>query len=298
MKVDSVFPSAVEFGLVSARSVTKARAASLIAWVCLAEQPAHAETKQACGDAYYAVQVLRDEGKLAEALEAAQVCVSEGCAQFVRDDCTRWRDEIEANLAARPATVLIEAFDETGARIQEARATLEGAPWLASLDGVAQEVPPGTHTVEVTVDGEEPQRRTIVVRPGETAQRFAFTFDTSSDLARGFGPFPWVLGSVGAAAVIAGAVTGGLVIDAYLTTQDECDDETRTCSQEGRDAQERGRALGPATTGLLVGGTLFVGAGLLWGLLDPAPDPPSGARVVLSPIVSSSQVGLVLTISE
>lgn len=259
---------------------------------------AYAESKQACGDAYYAVQLLRDEGKLDDALIAVGVCVNESCAPFVRDDCSRWKVEIEAELAARAATVAIEALDQDGEPIHAASATLEGAPWLGQLDGKAVPLSAGPHVIEVRVEGETPQRRSILVRPREKNQRFTFEFDTRSALSSGDGPFPWILGGVGVAALIAGAVTGGLVIDAYLTTQDECDDVTRTCSREGLDAQEQGRSLGPATTALLVGGAVLAGTGLIWRLADSGEPSPSSATLLLTPVVSVGQVGLMLRYSE
>ena len=255
---------------------------------------AHADTKQACGDAYYAVQVLRDEGRLEEALEAARVCVSDSCAQFVQADCAAWRSQIESTLAARPATVVVEAFDEEGSPIQEATATLEGAPWLTRLDGQARELPAGPHVIEVTVVGEEPQRRSILLRPGEKDLRVVFTFDTGSELGRGDGPFPWVLGGVGLAALIGGAVTGGLVIDAYLTTQDECNDATRTCSVAGLAAQDEGRTLGPVTTALLVGGGVLLTVGLVWRFAAPSNQQPATATLLIAPTVGPNEVGLTL----
>lgn len=268
--------------------------ATMLAVFCV-EREAHADSKQACGDAYYAVQVLRDEGKLADALDAAKICVSDACAQFVRDDCSKWKVEIESALATLPSTVIVEAFDEEGAPIQDASATLEGKPWLARLDGQPRELVPGTHALEVAVDGEEPQRREVVVRAGEVEQRVVFRFDTSSDLGRGDGPLPWVLGGVGLAAIVAGTVTGALVLDAYLTTQDECNDDTRTCSVEGSDAQDLGRTLGPPTTALLVGGSVLVAAGLVWKLLDSGPPAQQNTTLVVIPALSTSHVGLVLS---
>jgi hypothetical protein len=178
--------------------------------------------------------------------------------------------------------------------IREASATLAGASWLASLDGEARELPPGTHVVEVSAPGRASQRRSIVVRAGEKEQRVVFTFESLSSLGRGYGPFPWVLGSVGLASLVAGAVTGGFVIDAYLTTKDECDDRTRRCTVEEDDAADRGRLLGPLTTGLLVGGAVLGVAGLAWKLADPGESRPPAAAFWFTPVVTTSEVGLVL----
>jgi hypothetical protein len=254
---------------------------------------AAADTRQACGDAYYAVQVLRDEGKYEDALYAAEICVSDDCAKFVRDDCTVWKREIEALVAARRASLIVEALDEDGLPMREATATLDGAAWLTSLDGEARDLPPGTHEIEVSVDGQPSQRRSVIVRAGEQAQRVVFTFGSPSNLSRGDGPIPWILGGVGLAALVAGATTGGFVIDAYLTTQEECDDVARSCSPAGDAAADRGRVLGPTTTGLLVGGVVLMVTGLVWKLADPGTPRPPETSWLLTPRLTATEVGLV-----
>jgi hypothetical protein len=263
-----------------------------------AARPAVAETKQACGDAYYAVQVLRDEGKYEDALAAAEICVSADCAKFVRDDCAAWKRDIEAVVAIRRSSVIVEAFDEDGVPIREASATLAGASWLASLDGEARELPPGTHVVEVSAPGRVSQRRSIVVRAGEKEQRVVFTFESLSSLGRGYGPFPWVLGSVGLASLVAGAVTGGFVIDAFLTVQDECDDEARVCSVAGDEAAARGRLLGPLTTGLLVGGGALLGAGVVWKLVDSVEPGARRTALLIAPVIAPGELGLLFRVTR
>ena len=263
-----------------------------LAWPGLAR----ADAKQECSEAYYAAQVLRDEGKLEEALLVANLCAREVCADFIRIDCNAWKSEIEAGLAqaaeAQRATVVVAASDCDGGALPDATITLDGKPWIARVDGRPREVPPGAHVLEARVDGAEPQRRAIEVRPGEKGQRVAFTFELRSAWLRGDGPSPWIVGGVGLAALVSGAITGGLVLDAYATTQDECDDATRTCSPAGLEAQDRGQILGPVTTGLFVGGGLLVGAGVAWMLLDPADTPAEATALVVVPALGPEHVGL------
>jgi hypothetical protein len=259
---------------------------------------ARADVKQECSEAYYAAQVLRDEGKLEDALHVANLCARDACAEFIRVDCNAWKREIEARVAqaaeAQRATVVVEVLDDEGALLPEATITLDGKPWIARVDGRPHEVPPGAHVIEARVDGAAPQRRSIEMRPGEKGARVAFTFEVRSEWLRGDGPSPWIAVGLGGAALVAGAVTGGLVLDAYATTQDECDDTTRTCSPAGLEAQERGQTLGPATTGLFVGGGLFVGAGLLWMLFDPSDAAAESTALVVVPALGPDLAALTL----
>lgn len=286
----------------SERAVTRRRRAGLVltvamlgASVALPSGVAHADTKQECSDAYYGTQVLRDEGKLEEALIAVKLCVRDACAPFIRDDCTSWQRDLEARLEALAASVVVLAVDASGAPLREVTVTLDGAPWLERLDGTARSVRAGTHKLEGRVRGAPPQATSVVLREGEKNHQVKLSFDVEGPEFRGggAGPGPWILGGVGLGALLAGAITGGLVLDAYAVTQDECDDATRTCSQAGLDAQARGRDLGPWTTGLLVGGgTLVAGAAVWLVVIATRPAAPPATAFILAPSFNPNGAGL------
>jgi hypothetical protein len=87
----------------------------------------------------------------------------------------------------------------------------------------------------------------------------------------------YVLLGVGGATVIAGVITGVLVLDRRATVDEECDEAKVTCrSQEGLDAAAEGRTLGPATTILLAGGGALVVTGILFAILG---DESAGVQV-------------------
>lgn len=78
---------------------------------------------------------------------------------------------------------------------------------------------------------------------------------------------PWVIAGVGAAALIAGAVTGVMALGAVSDIEEQCPDDA--CEPDFDLAGERddARTLVRATDFLLLGGTLLVAGGLAWALL-------------------------------
>jgi len=251
-----------------------------------------ADSKQECSDAYQKTQVLRAADKIEEALAQADIC-TRTCAKAFRDECASWR----ADLEARTATIIVEAIDATGVAVKDGSASLDGVPWLDELGGPARVVSKGPHTLEIAVEGVPSQKKAIVIREGEKGRTITITIPAKAPPDGASEPHrtgPWVVGGVGVATLIAGAVTGGFVVDAYSVTREECNDEKEECSQPGLDAQARGRLLGPVTTGLLIGGGTLVAAGVVWLIVAPSAPKPSAASVFLVPAISMHEGGVVL----
>ena len=102
---------------------------------------------------------------------------------------------------------------------------------------------------------------------------------------------PWIVGGVGAAGVIAGAVLGGVA-------QAKHDDAVAAPSQrEAADLQGSAEGLGTASTVAFIVGGGVLGIGVLWGILDltvlagPAEGqpPPAAVRVRITPTGGSIQ---------
>lgn len=247
---------------------------------------------QTCRDAYYQAQVLRDQGKLEGAVEQAKTCVRT-CGAELASDCEKWKQELETTMAS---TIVIVVVDSAGATVTDAVVSLDGVPWLDWLDGTAQTIAKGAHTLRAEVQGAAPVTRSIVVRQGEKDRKVELSIrterpDDAARVAHQVGP--WVVGGVGLGALIAGAVTGGVVVHDYDITEDECVDTSRTCSQRGLDAAARGRVLGPVTTGLLIGGGALVAAGVVWLIAAPR-DEKQSTRAFVAPLVSESGASVVV----
>jgi hypothetical protein len=251
-----------------------------------------ADTKQECSDSYQKTQVLRAADKLEEAIAQAEIC-TRTCSKSFLDECTSWKTSLEGRIAS----IIVEAVDATGAPVTDGTVSLDGVAWLDQLGGPARAVSKGPHTLEVTVNGGPAQKKSIVIREGEKNRKITVSIpsrsepDTSGNV---HSIAPWVVGGVGVAALIAGAVTGGFVLDAYSVTQDQCDDGNGTCTtQEGIDASERGQLLGPVTTGLLIGGSVLVAGGIIWLVVAPTETKPSATSLSVAPAISHQHLGLV-----
>ncbi len=89
----------------------------------------------------------------------------------------------------------------------------------------------------------------------------------------------YAVGGVGAAALVVGAVTGGLALAAKSTVDANCDGES--CNQDGLDAAQRGKILGNTSTAMFAIGLAGVGAGLALFFTAPRAEPRAvGVRLV------------------
>lgn len=91
----------------------------------------------------------------------------------------------------------------------------------------------------------------------------------------------WVLGSVGAAGVVAGAVTAGLTFEQQDINEAHCNDATRTCDQRGIDAREQGQLLGAVTTATWIASGGLLAAGLV--LVVSGGDTPAAVSLTTRP---------------
>jgi hypothetical protein len=153
--------------------LAKAPAAVSPAWIAVAlalavSQPALAQGDP-CLEAYVGAQRLRKAGKLVAARDAVRTCLGPSCPVETAGECAKWLAEIEASLP----TVVFEARDERGQDLAEIRVTVDGAPMLERLDGVARPIDPGPHVVGFELPDGRRFERTIVVREGEKNRRVA-----------------------------------------------------------------------------------------------------------------------------
>lgn len=87
-----------------------------------------------------------------------------------------------------------------------------------------------------------------------------------------------VLGGVGVAGAGVAAVTGILALGKKSTADEECNDQLRTCSQAGKDADSAGRSLTTISTiGWVVGVAGLAGAGAYFVLVGGGDEKPKTA---------------------
>lgn len=128
---------------------------------------------------------------------------------------------------------------------------------------------PGRMTTEVVVKIAEGERRTITVTAGHPVSAFAPASRSTDHSAPSETPVgAWIVGGVGAAALLTGGTFGVLAIVENGKVNDECHKTSSSlqCSQAGMDAARAGDTYATVANVLvpigLVG--LGVGAGWLW----------------------------------
>ena len=105
--------------------------------------PVLAADKQACIDAHSDAQHLRKADKLIDAQRALATCSASDCPSAVAQDCTTWRDEVEAAIPSIALTVR----DEAGHDIVDVRVSIDGALVATHLDGRPLPLDPGEHKI-------------------------------------------------------------------------------------------------------------------------------------------------------
>ena len=148
------------------------RALAIVAVVFVAGRAKADATAKECGEAYVGAQHDMHDGKLIEAREKLLVCARDPCAKALRPECTQWLADVEK---AMPS-IVIAAKSGKGDELHEVTVTIDGAPFVDRLDGVAKDVDPGLHVFKLTTNGEPPVEQKVLVREGEKARVVAFVF--------------------------------------------------------------------------------------------------------------------------
>jgi len=263
------------------------------------------DDKKACSEAYEQTQTLRRDGKLSAARAPAIVCARDVCAEFIRVDCAKWFGEIEAS----QPTIVFHVLDGTGAETSAVRVSLDGASWLGALDGKAKPVDPGHHVLRFEIAGAPPRDEPIEVREGEKDRAVSVSFQPApapaavpeaprsapeaprQDGAAGSAA-PWIVGGVGVAGLVVGAVAGGIVLHDKSVASGDCNETAHTCSPAGASAATAGKGLGPVSTAGFVVGGVGVAVGAVWLVLRRPSPPAQAARP--TPPAASLAIGPVL----
>ena len=143
----------------------------------------------------------------------------------------------------------------------------------ASLD-VALPVDPGEHTIEVDAPGRarsstkvslaEAETKTIEARAGAPSSAGPSSSGTTTappaDDGSGRRTAGYVVGGIGAAGIVVGAITGFMVLGKKSTVDDNCNAAKR-CSQTGLDAADSGKTLGTVSGIGFIAGAVGLGVG-------------------------------------
>ena len=207
-------------------------------------------------------------GRLASAWTAYVV------AQAAADEAHRSSYEAEAHARAealepRLARMTVEVPDAVRA-LPGLAIECDGVPVGPAQWGTPVPVDKGRHVVAATATGKA--RWEQVVEVGADGARVSVQVTGLADAKvespaeQTASPGPWIVGGIGVAALIAGAVTGGIVVAEKGVANAHCTaGPPPTCmDQTGLDAASKVRTLGPVTTVALTVGAAGVAAGAIW----------------------------------
>ncbi len=218
-------------------------------------------------------------GRVASAWEAYQSALAKLPPGDTRIPIVQDRiKKLEARLPKLVLSLAPGAPRETG--VKEGDAML-GA---AATYGVPLPLDPGAHHLAVTAPGRAPRNLDVTLAEGKTAtltvepgppeaassspSSAASSSSTASPTAApaGGSAGPWIIGGVGVVGLVAGAITGAIVLHAKSVADAHCTlGPPPTCKdQTGMDAASLVRTLGPATTVTLAFGATGVAAGAVW----------------------------------
>ena len=162
---------------------------------------------------------------------------------------------------------------------------LDGMRLSAAAVGVPLPADPGDHVVVVSAAGRGDARfalslavaekRSLQVGPGpensEVVPHLAASapvdrparapVDARAEISSSSPTLGYVIGGVGAGAIVASLVVGAVVLDRKATIEEQCSAAARRCTDEGFDAVASGRTLSTVATVSFAGGAVLLGVG-------------------------------------
>lgn len=183
---------------------------------------------------------------------------------------------------------------------QDIRVRVDGAEIDSTASSAPLALDPGIHTIAFRGPGQHEQAKAIELRERELLE-VAIPFDApaaqqpaspsapppSNDRTHGGAPVAdnsdrflglerrttaYLVGGVGVAGLLAGAITGILGLHQEAVGNANCSDATRTCNHKGVDANGRARSLATASSAGFVLGIVGVGLGsYLYVTAEPTP---------------------------
>ena len=279
-------------------SIFLAMAAGLVA---SSPGAARADQTDACIEASVRGQELRDQGKLVAAREQLLVCGVQSCPRLLQKECSEWLADVEA----RTPSIVIGAIDAEGHDTADVKVTLDGAPFLARLDGQAQPIDPGAHRLTFEHAGSAVLEQQLILREGERRRVVTVRLPplaSSAPRAAPAAPLPAApVAAAGPARTVAAFGLGGLAVAAGVTfavlgfgARGDADHLRTTCApacDPGDVDAVRAKQIGANVA--LGAGVLAAGAAAVLVFTWPAPL-ASGARVAVRPIVGGAIGGIAL----
>jgi hypothetical protein len=130
--------------------------------VLVLAMPTTARAAEDCATHYERAQELRLDGHLRAAQEDLLSCAQNSCPAFIRNDCTKWLDEVQA---AQPTVVFVAR--QAGRDVAEVTVTCNEQLLADRLDGRAILIDPGRQQCRLEAAGAEPATVELLVVEGQ-----------------------------------------------------------------------------------------------------------------------------------
>jgi hypothetical protein len=207
--------------------------------------------------------------------------MSAGCAAFIRADCTRWYDELEA---AFP-TAVFRVIGPDGHDVADARVRIDDEPAIA-VDGRAMRIEPGPRRIEASLTNGTKTTVNVVILEGQKNRPIDIVLPRRDPERPPPGPPPpartsspsgiptltWVLGGTSIAGLAMFAGFGLLSVSSERDLRERC---SPVCSS-GEVGEVRDQQI-VADIGLAIGVLALAGAAVVY-FTRPAPAPAADMR--------------------
>jgi hypothetical protein len=240
-----------------------------------------AQDTDACISASESAVGLHKAGKLIDARAALSKCAAPSCPEAVRTSC---QQRLAVASDAIPS-VLFFVKDSSGGDLAAVRLTIDGAVYSEHLDGSAVTLDPGEHEFRFEVAGQEPVVKRLLLHQGEKNRREnlvigaapapAVTAPAPAPDAQPMDPGKTrrltglVVGGVGVAGLITGAIFGGLTFSETSSYMTHCGKMIGAppgqCNVAGVSGEGTASTFGAVSTvAFIVGGVAAAGGAVLY----------------------------------
>jgi hypothetical protein len=132
--------------------------------------------KVQCKQAAERAQMYRNEGKLLSAREELHRCVRPACPAVVRTYCTRWFEEVEADLP----TIVLKVKDRDGNDLSDATVSIDGQVLDSWQGGLPIALDPGSHTIGCTRPENPAIETSVLLGTAEKRRLITLTLESST----------------------------------------------------------------------------------------------------------------------
>jgi hypothetical protein len=196
--------------------------ASLVLTSTAARADDPANDKAVCLASFVAAQNERRDAKLLAARASLVTCARDECPAEVRATCSKWLDEVDASLP----TVVVAARTSDGRDRLDVKVTVDGGPFVESLDGRARPIDPGVHVFRFFAPGLAQVEERAAILEGQKNQKLIAVLPspTATFEARPVPVASWVFGGLGVAGLSVFAIAGlsGRIGDSSLASLERC----------------------------------------------------------------------------